>query len=144
MPQIMSIARGIRLLGGALAGAVCATAIAAGPTLNVGSKRFTESYILGEILTQTAKSAGEADAIHRQGLGNTAIVLNALTSGSIDVYPEYTGTIAREILKLDTVPPLADLNARRRGTAILSGRQQWCIRWRARAFVLQSAEPAEA
>jgi len=108
----MSINKGIRLLGGALAGVVCATAVAAGPTLNVGSKRFTESYILGEILTQTAKSAGEADAVHRQGLGNTAIVLNALTSGSIDVYPEYTGTIAREILKLDTVPPLADLNAR--------------------------------
>jgi osmoprotectant transport system permease protein len=38
-------------------------------------------------------------------------VLNALTSGSIDVYPEYTGTIAREILKLDAVPALAELNA---------------------------------
>ena len=37
-------------------------------------------------------------------------MLNALTSGSIDIYPEYTGTITREILKLDTVPPLAVLN----------------------------------
>ena len=92
--------------------AVTCSTTSLGATLNVGSKRFTESYILGEILTQTAKSAGEADAVHRQGLGNTAIVLNALTSGSIDVYPEYTGTIAREILKLDTVPPLTDLNAR--------------------------------
>src|SRR6185436_6138350 len=108
----MVVNKGIRVLGGALLCAVCATAAAAGPTLNVGSKRFTESYILGEILTQTAKSAGEADAVHRQGLGNTAIVLNALTSGSIDVYPEYTGTIAREILKLDTVPPLAELDAK--------------------------------
>ncbi|HEY2862239.1 MAG TPA: glycine betaine ABC transporter substrate-binding protein [Casimicrobiaceae bacterium] len=85
---------------------------AATPTLNVGSKRFTESYILGEILTQTAQSAGEAAAVHRQGLGNTAIVLGALTQGSIDVYPEYTGTIAKEILKLDAVPPLAELNAK--------------------------------
>ncbi len=108
----MVVNKGIRVLGGALLCAVCATAVAAGPTLSVGSKRFTESYILGEILTQTAKAAGEADAAHRQGLGNTAIVLNALTSGSIDVYPEYTGTIAREILKLDTVPSLPDLNAR--------------------------------
>ena len=88
-----------------------AVAIAA-PTLNVGSKRFTESYILGEILTQTARSAGEASATHRQGLGNTAIVLNALTAGSIDIYPEYTGTIAKEILKLDGVPSLAELNAK--------------------------------
>ena len=79
--------------------------------LHVGSKRFTESYILGEIIRQSAEAAGEA-ATHSQGLGNTAIVLNALTTGSIDVYPEYTGTIAKEILKLDAVPPLPELNAR--------------------------------
>ena len=82
----------------------------ASTTLNIGSKRFTESYVLAEIITQAAKSAGEAAVIHRQGLGNTAIVLSALKAGSIDIYPEYTGTIAREILKLDHVPPLAELN----------------------------------
>jgi osmoprotectant transport system permease protein len=65
--------------------------------LQVGSKRFTESYILGEILTQTAARTGPA--AHRQGLGNTAIVLSALRSGAIDVYPEYLGTIDQEILK---------------------------------------------
>jgi osmoprotectant transport system permease protein len=81
-------------------------------TLNVGSKRFTESYILGEIIKQAGESAGEVKAEHRQGLGNTSIVLNALTTGAIDVYPEYTGTIAKEILKLDQVPPLAELNAK--------------------------------
>jgi len=66
-------------------------------TLRVGSKRFTESYILGEILTQAAARSGPAE--HRQGLGNTAIVLSALRSGAIDVYPEYLGTIDLEILK---------------------------------------------
>jgi osmoprotectant transport system permease protein len=65
--------------------------------LHVGSKRFTESYILGEILTQTAARTGPAE--HEQGLGNTAIVLGALRSGAIDVYPEYLGTIDLEILK---------------------------------------------
>jgi osmoprotectant transport system permease protein len=65
--------------------------------LRVGSKRFTESYILGELLAQSA--APHARVEHRQGLGNTAIVLAALKSGSIDVYPEYTGTISLEILK---------------------------------------------
>ena len=77
--------------------------VAAGATaaegLQVGSKRFTESFVLGEILTATAAAAGPA--AHRQGLGNTAIVLGALKSGSIDVYPEYLGTIAQEILQLD-------------------------------------------
>jgi len=105
--------RRIGLLGCALLGAVWTTAaVAAGSPLAVGSKRFTESYILGEILTQAARSAGGTDAVHRQGLGNTAIVLNALTTGNIDVYPEYTGTIAREILKLDNVPPLSELDSR--------------------------------
>jgi osmoprotectant transport system permease protein len=69
----------------------------AGEPLRVGSKRFTESYILGEILTQTAARTGPAE--HKQGLGNTAIVLGALRSGAIDVYPEYLGTIDLEILK---------------------------------------------
>src|SRR5690242_4300226 len=90
--------------------ALCAAAALAAP-LDVGSKRFTESYILGEIVKQTAEAAGETQVVHQQGLGNTAIVLNALTSGNIDVYVEYTGTIAKEILKLDTVPLLAELDA---------------------------------
>ena len=74
----------------------CLSAHAQTAALKVGSKRFTESYILGEIITQTALDAGPAE--HRQGLGNTAIVLEALRSGSIDVYPEYLGTIDQEIL----------------------------------------------
>ena len=77
--------------------------------LTVGSKRFTESYVLGEIVRQTAAVEGTT-VTHQQGLGNTAIVLNALKTGHIDIYPEYTGTIAREILKLDNVPPLSELN----------------------------------
>ena len=101
----------LKTLTGLIAFAHAAVAFAA-PTLSVGSKRFTESYILGEVLKQTAQSAGEASATHSQGLGNTAIVLNALTTGSIDIYPEYTGTIAKEILKLDGVPTLAELNAK--------------------------------
>ena len=74
-------------------------------TLQVGSKRFTESYILAEIIVRTA-----GDALHRPGLGNTGILYSALKSGSIDLYPEYTGTIAKEILKLEGNPGLAELN----------------------------------
>jgi len=98
--------------GAGIAALVAVSSALAAPPLNVGSKRFTESYILGEIIKQTANAAGETTAVHQQGLGNTAIVLNALTSGNIDVYPEYTGTIAKEILKLDAVPPLPELNAK--------------------------------
>jgi osmoprotectant transport system permease protein len=80
------------------------------PAISVGSKRFTESYILAEIATLTVNAAGEARAVHRPGLGNTAIVFAALKSGAIDVYPEYTGTIALELLGLRSVPDLASLN----------------------------------
>ena len=80
---------------------------AADDVLRIGSKRFTESYILGELLAQTA--APHARTEHRQGLGNTAIVLAALKSGSIDVYPEYTGTISLEILKHAQPAPLAQM-----------------------------------
>jgi osmoprotectant transport system permease protein len=75
-------------------------------SLRVGSKRFTESYILGELLAQIA------GAQHRPGLGNTAILYEALKSGAIDVYPEYTGTIAREILNTEEDLDLAALNRR--------------------------------
>ncbi len=75
----------------------------------VGSKRFTESYILGEIVKQTFVAAGEP-ASHRQGLGNTGFLEQALASGAVDVYPEYTGTIVRELLKRQGNPSLDELN----------------------------------
>ena len=83
---------------------VAACGAARAETLTVGSKRFTESYILGELIAQAA------GARHRPGLGNTGIVFAALEAGSIDVYPEYTGTIAREILRLEGRPGLEELN----------------------------------
>ncbi len=89
--------------------AAVAPAGAADDVLRVGSKRFTESYILGELLTQTAAAHGQAE--HRQGLGNTAIVLAALQAGSIDVYPEYLGTIDLEILKNPKATSLAQMRA---------------------------------
>src|SRR5438045_8912945 len=78
-------------------------------TLRIGSKRFTESYILGEVLRRTVE--GKTPVEHRPGLGNTGIVFAALKAGSIDLYPEYTGTIAREILKVNGNPGIGDLNA---------------------------------
>lgn len=100
----------MRRAAAALFAALAATTAGA-DTLRVGSKRFTESYILGEVLVQTAARAG-AKAEHRPGLGNTAILHEALKNGAIDVYPEYTGTIAREILKTGDRLDLAALNRR--------------------------------
>ncbi len=75
----------------------------------VGSKRFTESYILGEIVCRTLIAAG-TPCEHRSGLGNTGILEQALATGAVQVYPEYTGTIVRELLKKDGNPSLDELN----------------------------------
>ena len=67
----------------------------------IGSKKFTESYVLGEIAKRTLTDAGVSSE-HRQGMGGTIILWEALRGGQIDAYPEYTGTIATEILKSDS------------------------------------------
>jgi len=66
--------------------------------VQIGSKKFTESYVLGEIAKRTFSDAG-IQAEHRQGMGGTIILWEALRGGQVDVYPEYTGTITQEILK---------------------------------------------
>jgi osmoprotectant transport system permease protein len=83
----------------------------AADTLRVGSKRFTESYILAHVIAQTAAPKLEVPPQVQQGLGNTAIVYEALRSGSIDVYPEYAGTISLEILKSPQALSLDAMNA---------------------------------
>ncbi len=75
--------------------------------LRVGSKRFTESYILAQVLAQTAQPYAPIEV--RQGLGNTAIVYQALRAGSIDLYAEYSGTIDQEILKNTRPSTLAEM-----------------------------------
>src|SRR6266404_6312482 len=74
----------------------------------IGSKKFTESYVLGEIAKRTLIDAG-IPAEHRQGMGGTIILWQALRGGQIDTYPEYTGTITQEILKRDDASSLEQI-----------------------------------
>lgn len=63
----------------------------------VGSKAFTENVILGELGALAIGHAGVA-VEHRPELGGTRILWEALLSGEIDAYPDYTGTIVEELL----------------------------------------------
>ncbi len=65
--------------------------------IKIGSKKFTESVILGEIVTHLIKSTGE-QPVYLKELGGTRVLWNALIKGEIDIYPEYSGTISEEIL----------------------------------------------
>ena len=78
------------------------------PNVTVGSKAFTESVILGEMLRHLAQTAG-ADAAHRRQLGGTRVLWSALVNGDIDAYPEYTGTLVQEILAGDAPASRAEL-----------------------------------
>lgn len=78
------------------------------PAIRVGSKAFTESLILGEMITQLARDAGAA-AVHKRALAGTRIAFAALESGELDVYPEYTGTITEEILAGQDIRDLPSL-----------------------------------
>lgn len=89
------------ILGWVLA-SVVASARPHDGALVVGSKRFPESAILGELVVLEAEARG-LRVRHEDGLGGTAVTLAALEEGSIDVYPEYTGTL-RTVLG---VPPSA-------------------------------------
>ncbi len=65
----------------------------------VGSKNFTESLILGELLAQQIESNTHLKVERRFYLAGTYICQQALLAGRIDIYPEYTGTALTAILK---------------------------------------------
>jgi osmoprotectant transport system permease protein len=69
--------------------------------VKIGSKKFTESYVLGEIIRLQLEESlpNEYQITHKEGMGGTIILWGALKSGAIDIYPEYTGTISEVILK---------------------------------------------
>jgi glycine betaine/choline ABC-type transport system substrate-binding protein len=78
-------------------------------TIAVGSKNFTEQFILGEVYAQTLEAQG-FKVRRRLNLGSEQVAYKALKSGSIDMYPEYTGTALTSFFKVKTadVPKDAD------------------------------------
>jgi glycine betaine/choline ABC-type transport system substrate-binding protein len=78
-------------------------------TITVGSKNFTEQFILGEIYAQTLEAMG-FKVQRRLNLGSEQVAYKALKGGSVDMYPEYTGTALTSFfeVKTDDVPKDAD------------------------------------
>ena len=68
-----------------------------GQSFTVGSKGFTEQYILADLLRRTLEEAGATVRL-RDGLGTT-VAFDALASNSIDVYVDYTGTVWASLMK---------------------------------------------
>src|SRR3954468_7279313 len=66
------------------------------PAITIGTKNFTEQFILGEIYKQALESSGFKVEL-KSDIGSSEIVDRALTAGSLDMYPEYTGVLLSEI-----------------------------------------------
>src|SRR5450755_4648096 len=76
------------------------TACSSGPRrIVVGSKNFTEAILLGEIVAAQLERKLSQSVDRKLNLGGTLLAHEALTAGSIDVYPEYTGTALAAVLK---------------------------------------------
>lgn len=90
--------------------------------LTVGSKNFTEQLILGEILAQHLERRLNQKIERKLDLGGTLLAQQALASGQIDLYPEYTGTALMAVLKL---PPSSDP-----ATVLLRVREEYQKRWK--------------
>ena len=76
--------------------------------LVIGSKNFTENIILAEIATQLVRAL-ELNVSHKSNLGGSRILWTALRTGEIAAYPEYTGTLIKEIfsnIKIDNFSQL--------------------------------------
>jgi osmoprotectant transport system substrate-binding protein len=90
------------------------------PVVRLGTKNFTEQFVVGQLYAQALRAKGFHVKVE-QDLGSSEIVDRALTSGAIDVYPEYTGVIVQEIAREHRRPHTAE-ETYRRAKAFEAGR----------------------
>src|SRR5262252_10524729 len=90
-----------------LAAALLCSAPYAQQPVRVGSKNFTEQFILGELYAQALEASG-IKTEKKINLGGTLIAHKALEEKQIDLYPEYTGTMLLAVLKAE---PMTDRKA---------------------------------
>lgn len=91
----------------------------------VGSKNFTEQVILGEIVAGQLERRLHTEVDRKLNLGGTLLAHQALVSGQIDLYPEYTGTALTAVLK---APVSRDAGAVRDAVRA-EYRRRWNIDW---------------
>jgi glycine betaine/choline ABC-type transport system substrate-binding protein len=97
-----------------------------GRKLRVGSKNFSESVLLGEIVAQALESH-VAPVDRRLNLGGTFVCHQAIVAGELDLYPEYTGTAFTAILRQK---PISDAPEVRRRVA-QEYEKRWGLEWSA-------------
>jgi osmoprotectant transport system substrate-binding protein len=76
------------------------------PTITVGTKNFTEAYVLGQLYKQALEAKGFKVA-YKENIGSSELLDTALTSGKVNFAPEYTGILALNIARVKKAPKTA-------------------------------------
>jgi osmoprotectant transport system substrate-binding protein len=92
--------------------------------IRVGSKNFTEQLVLGEIVAQHLENRLHGHVSRKLDLGGTLLAQQAMVSGEIDVYPEYTGTALTAVLKKKPLKDPAQVLS-----AVRQGYREWHLEW---------------
>jgi osmoprotectant transport system substrate-binding protein len=100
-----SISFGVAILLGGLAAGALSAPVAA-PTIKLGTKDFSEEFLLGQLYKQALEAKGYKVDYH-ENIGSTEVIDAALTSGKVNVYPEYTGTILSVVFHKTRAPSSA-------------------------------------
>jgi osmoprotectant transport system substrate-binding protein len=100
-----AISFGVAIVLGGFAGTARSSTHAA-PTIVIGTKNFSEEYILGELYKQALEAKG-FNVSYKENIGSTEIIQTALTSGKINFYPEYTGVIVQVVFHRTNSPKTA-------------------------------------
>ncbi len=91
----------------------------------IGSKNFTENILLAELTAQHIENTTDITVERRLNLGGTFLCHEALLSGAIDLYPEYSGTALTAILKL----PVGQDPETVRQTVVRAYRERFQVEW---------------
>ena len=83
------------------------------PAVTIGTKNFTEQFVLGQLYKQALEAEGFTVAL-KQNIGSTEIADKALRSGQIDLYPEYIGIFNTVVAGDTTAYPTSRRRSRRR------------------------------
>ena len=78
----------------------------AGPTVIIGTKNFPEEFILGQLYKQALEAKG-FKVSYKENIGSTELIQTSLTSGKINMYPEYTGVIVQDVFHRTNSPKTA-------------------------------------
>jgi hypothetical protein len=93
-----AISLGVAIVIGLFAAAFARPAQSAGTTVVLGTKNFGEEYILGQLYKQALEAKG-FKVTYKENIGSTELIQTSLTSGKINMYPEYMGVIVQDVFR---------------------------------------------